>query len=60
MDKVSESLLNEFSNERGITQLHNAAAGSNFNRDNIRTEPTTKNVIAHCQKVIEAEKARPN
>jgi len=34
-----------------------AAAGSNFNRDNIRTEPTTKNVISQCQKVIEAGKA---
>jgi hypothetical protein len=34
-----------------------AAAGSNFNRDNIRTEPTTKNVIAQCQAIIELEKA---
>ncbi|MBZ5568323.1 MAG: hypothetical protein LAN64_10800 [Acidobacteriia bacterium] len=33
-----------------------AAAGSNFNRDNIRTEPTTKKVIAQCQTVIAAEK----
>jgi hypothetical protein len=33
-----------------------AAAGSNFNRDNIRTEPTTKNVIAQCQKSIETAK----
>jgi hypothetical protein len=41
-------------------EIVDAAAGSNFNRDNIRTEPTTKNVIAQCQKVIEAEKARPN
>jgi len=38
-------------------EIVDAAAGSNFNRDNIRTEPTTKNVIAECQKVIEAEKA---
>lgn len=30
-----------------------AAVGSNFNRDNIRTEPTTKNVIAECQKEVE-------
>ncbi|HMD75753.1 MAG TPA: AIPR family protein [Terracidiphilus sp.] len=33
------------------------AAGSKFDRDTIRTEPTTKNVIAECQKVIKAEKA---
>jgi hypothetical protein len=32
-----------------------AAVGSDFNRDNIRTEPTTKNVIAQCQRVIEDE-----
>lgn len=30
-----------------------AAVGGNFNRDNIRTEPTTKSVIAHCQAEIE-------
>ena len=34
-----------------------AAAAGDFNRDNIRTEPTTKNVIALCQKLIEEEKA---
>jgi AIPR protein len=33
-----------------------AAAAGNFNRDNIRTEPTTKNVIALCQKLVEEEK----
>jgi hypothetical protein len=33
------------------------ASGSKFDRDTIRTEPTTKAVIAECQKVIEAEKA---
>ena len=32
------------------------AVGSNFNRDNIRTEPTTKKVIAQCQKEIEVGK----
>jgi hypothetical protein len=37
-------------------EIVDAAAGSNFNRDNIRTEPTTKNVIAECQKVLAAEK----
>lgn len=37
-----------------------AAAGSNFDRDNIRTEPTTKNVIAKCQQIIEATKAAKN
>jgi hypothetical protein len=31
-----------------------SAVGSNFNRDNIRTEPTTKNVIGQCQREIEA------
>jgi hypothetical protein len=34
-----------------------AAASGNFNRDNIRTEPTTKSVIALCQKLVEEEKA---
>jgi hypothetical protein len=34
-----------------------SAASGNFNRDNIRTEPTTKSVIALCQKSVEAEKA---
>lgn len=33
------------------------AAGGDFNRDNIRTEPTTKHVIALCQKRIAEEKA---
>jgi len=30
------------------------ATGSNFDRDNIRAEPTTKKVLAECQKVIDA------
>jgi hypothetical protein len=33
-----------------------AAAGGNFNRDNVRTEPTTKNVIGLCQNAIAEEK----
>jgi hypothetical protein len=37
-----------------------AAANSNFNRDNIRTEPTTKSVIALCQSIVEADKAVKN
>jgi hypothetical protein len=41
-------------------QTVDAAAGSNFDRDNIRTEPTTKNVIAKCQQIIEATKAAKN
>jgi hypothetical protein len=38
-------------------KIVDVAVGSNFNRDNIRTEPTTKKVIAQCQIVIAAEKA---
>jgi hypothetical protein len=37
-----------------------AAANSNFDRDNIRTEPTTKRVIALCQSIVEAETAVKN
>jgi hypothetical protein len=40
-------------------QIVDAAASSNFNRDNIRTEPTTKNVIAQCSK-YEAAKVTPD
>lgn len=32
------------------------ASNSNMDRDTIRTEQTTKNVIAECQKIIEKEK----
>ena len=35
------------------------AIGSNFHRDNIRTEQTTKNVITECQKMMEARRRRP-
>jgi hypothetical protein len=41
-------------------QAVDAAAGSNFDRDNIRTEPTTKNVISKCQQIIEAARAAKN
>jgi AIPR protein len=34
-----------------------AATGGNFNRDSIRTERTTKNVIAECEKIAGAQKA---
>lgn len=33
------------------------AAGSKLDRDTIRTEPTTKNVIAECQRVLDEEGA---
>lgn len=34
------------------------ATSGNFDRDNIRTEPTTKKVVAQCQKAIEASSAQ--
>jgi hypothetical protein len=32
------------------------AVGGKFNRDSIRTEPTTKNVIAQCQALTKSKK----
>jgi AIPR protein len=34
-----------------------AAVGNNFHRDNIRTEPTTKEVVAECNKVLSTKAA---
>ena len=41
-------------------QVVDAAAGGNFHRDNIRTEPTTQNVIAKCQQLLQAVKGAKN
>ena len=38
----------------------NEVLGNDFNRDNIRTEPTTKNVIARCEKEVGAGDASHN
>lgn len=40
------------------TRVVDEAASGNFNRDNIRTEPTTNRAIGLCEKLVEKENPR--